>query len=221
MSRRRQTDGGSDSRKSSPYIQVPREEQPRLIKQTGTLKNDPVSVNEPRTISISPQAIPDSDDDGEYPLAEEIFAATTLLIPMSFLLLMMYILIHFQYGQQPSWDIIANKMLSSVPILAVFIFYSEDDYLVLSPVCSDKFPANRHKYTRWAQASFFVLSVASGTRMIYQVNYSNWLVNMQQCPPLGTIWVYTILQLDLVPAVLALLSVGLWVWWTGVRLVFN
>jgi hypothetical protein len=42
------------------------------------------------------------------------------------------------------------------------------------------FAANRYKHTRWAQASFFVLSVASGTRMIYQVNHGNWLVNMQQ-----------------------------------------
>jgi len=123
---------------------------------------------------------------------------------VSFLLLMMYILIHFQYGQHPSWDIISGRMFTSVPILAIFVFYT-----------------NRYKRTRWAQASFFVLSVASGTRMIYQVNYANWLVNMQQSPPLGTIWVYTIILLDLGPAVLALGAVGLWVWWTGARIVFN
>jgi len=42
------------------------------------------------------------------------------------------------------------------------------------------FLANRHKHTRWLQAFFFVLSVASGTGLIYRVNYSNWLLNMQQ-----------------------------------------
>jgi len=30
------------------------------------------------------------------------------------------------------------------------------------------------------QAALFFLSVASGTGLIYRVNYSNWLVNMQQ-----------------------------------------
>lgn len=30
------------------------------------------------------------------------------------------------------------------------------------------------------QAALFVLSVASGMGLIYRVNYSNWLVNMQQ-----------------------------------------
>ena len=44
--------------------------------------------------------------------------------------------------------------------------------------------ASRYKHKRWAQAGLFVLSVVSGTRMIYQVNHSNWLVNMQQvCLP--------------------------------------
>lgn len=193
---------GTHDKQSTPYVQLSEEEQLRLLKQAGVLEEIPVSGQKHEASSTPPQS---SDDDNEdYPLAEEIFAATTLLIPMSFLLLMMYILIHFQYGQKPSWDIITDRMLSSVPILAIFIFYT-----------------NRYKHKIWAQAGLFVLSVASGTRMIYQVNHSNWLLNMQQCPPIGTIWVYTILQLDLGPAVLALSTVGAWVWWTGQRLVFD
>jgi hypothetical protein len=117
--------------------------------------------------------------------------------------------------------------------------YSTVSMADISLICRlNKPSANRYKRTRWLQASLFVLSVVSGTRMIYLVNYGNWLVNMQQvrcffyapntivnkrlqCPPLGTIWVYTILQLDLGPAVLALSAVGFWVWRTGARLVFN
>ncbi|KAH8999293.1 hypothetical protein EDB92DRAFT_1833448 [Lactarius akahatsu] len=193
---------GTHTRQSPPGVQISEEEQLRLIEQTGILKEIPASGQRHEASSATPRA--DVDDDDDYPLAEEIFVATTLLIPMSFLLLMMYILVHFQYGQQPSWDIITNRMLSSVPILAIFIFYT-----------------NRYKHRRWAQAGFFILSVLSGTRMIYQVNYSNWLLNMQQCPPIGTIWVYTVLQLDLGPAALALSTVAVWVWWTGARLVFN
>jgi len=199
----RRHEEGVHARRSPAYLQISEEEQLRLIEQTGILKEIiPVSGQGHEASSTSPRANVDEDED--YPLTEEIFAATTLLIPMSFLLLMMYILIHFQYGQQPSWDVITNRMLSSVPILAIFIFYT-----------------NRYKHNRWVQAGFFVLSVMSGTRMIYQVNYSNWLLNMQQCPPIGTIWVYTVLQLDLGPAALALSTVGIWVWWTGAQLVFN
>ncbi|KAI9512167.1 hypothetical protein F5148DRAFT_973819 [Russula earlei] len=196
MARKRQTD--KTQRQNSPDLQIPREEQLRLIEQSGVLKKAKAQhsyLHQTRKTMTARRNIP---------LAEEIFAATTLLIPMSFLLLMMFILIHFQYGQRPSWGVISERMLSSIPILAIFIFYT-----------------NRYKHTRWLQVAFFVLSVASGTRMIYQVNYSNWLVNMRQCPPLGTIWVYTVVQLDLGPAVMALSAVALWVWWTGARLVFN
>ncbi|KAI0269163.1 hypothetical protein BC834DRAFT_820423 [Gloeopeniophorella convolvens] len=201
MSKKRQTKAGTGQKTGG--LEISEEEQWRLIRETGILNK--ISGSEQSfTPTTSSRTSPASDDDEEYPLAEEIFAATTILIPISFLLLLMYILIHFQYGQEPSYSEIASRMLSSVPILAIFIFYT-----------------NRYKHTRWLQASLFVLSVAAGTRMIYQVNYANWLVNMQQCPPLATIWVYTILQLDLGPSVLALASVGLWVWWTGARLVFN
>lgn len=123
-------------------------------------------------------------------------------------------------------------------VLAILVFYSEDGQHLSRPD-TENLLANRYKHTRWMQAAFFVLSVASGTGLIYRVNYSNWLVNMQQvsgswstpklrflkgseqCPPLGTIWVYTILQLDLGPAVMALAAVAAWVWWSGARLVFN
>ena len=64
-------------------------------------------------------------------------------------------------------------------VLAIFIFYSEDGQQLSHPD-AEKLSANRYKHTRWLQASFFVLSVASGSGLIYRVNYSNWLINMQQ-----------------------------------------
>ncbi|KAI0303223.1 hypothetical protein BC826DRAFT_903823 [Russula brevipes] len=219
MARKRQT--GTNA----PDLQISREEQLRLIEQTGILNKVPTpdGDHEPTPGSTRPRADQEKEEEEEeeYPLAEEIFAATTLLVPMSFLLLMMYILVHFQYGQHPSWDVISGRMLSGVPILALFIFFSEDGSHLSPSLMLKGVLASRYKHTRWIQASFVVLSVASGTRMIYHVNHSNWQVTMQQCPPLGTIWVYTILQLDLGPAVLALCAVGVWVRWTGARLVFN
>jgi hypothetical protein len=87
MARKRQTD--KNQRPNTPGLQISNEEQWRLIEQSGILKKVPTSDHEP-TSSSTPQADQGNDDEEEYPLAEEIFAATTLLIPMSFLLLMMY-----------------------------------------------------------------------------------------------------------------------------------
>lgn len=87
MARRRQTD--KNQSQNTPDLQISDEEQWRLIEQSGVLKQVPTSDHEP-TSSSTLQANRGNDDEEEYPLAEEIFAAITLLIPMSFLLLMMY-----------------------------------------------------------------------------------------------------------------------------------
>jgi len=68
------------------------------------------------------------------------------------------------------------------------------------------------------QYFLFVLSCIVGSRLIYQYNRASWLVNMKQCPPLVTVWIYTILQLDLGPAVLSLCTVASFVWWKGLEI---
>jgi hypothetical protein len=90
MARKRQTDKGQIQ--NTPDLQISNEEQWRLIEQSGILKKVPTSesVHEPTSASSAPQANQGNDDEEEYPLAEELFAAATLLIPISFLLLMMY-----------------------------------------------------------------------------------------------------------------------------------
>lgn len=76
---------------NTPDLQISEEEQWRLIEQSGVLKKVPTSGDhEPTSTSSTPQANQGNDDEEEYPLAEELFAATTLLIPISFLLLLMY-----------------------------------------------------------------------------------------------------------------------------------
>jgi len=93
---------------------IPEDEQWRLINESGVLNK----VN--------------SAYDGEVPLAEEIFNAITIIIPISFLLLLMEILIHFQYGKHPSLHALVDRMLSGVPILSIFIFYILSDYATIS-----------------------------------------------------------------------------------------
>ena len=39
-------------------------------------------------------------------------------------------------------------------------------------------------------------------------------------PPLATLWILTIVMLDLGPSVLSLLTTGSFVWWKGLKLFF-
>ncbi|KAJ7591140.1 hypothetical protein C8J56DRAFT_934782 [Mycena floridula] len=166
-------------------VEIPESEQWRLINESGILKKD--------------QTEPPIDAEPK-PLAQEILEAIFFIVPFSFLLLMMEILIHFQYNQKPSLETLFNRMISGVPIMSIFIFYTL-----------------RYKHYRKMQFFLFVLSTLVGPRMIYLLNHASWLVNMRQCPPLATIWIYAIVQLDLGPAVLSLVMAGIYVVLKGLK----
>ncbi|KAF9534832.1 hypothetical protein CPB83DRAFT_843016 [Crepidotus variabilis] len=174
---------------SKPLIEISEEEQWRIIKQTGILE-----VAEERDASGAQEII----EAESLSLGDEIFNAALLIIPFSFLLLLMEILIHHQYGKRVSLDMMMDRMGPGVPILSLFIFYTV-----------------RYKHHRRTQFFLFLLSCAAGSRLMYQYNRANWLVKIKQCPPLITIWVYTVLQLDLGPCVLGLLTVAGFSWLKG------
>jgi len=127
-----------------------------------------------------------------------------LIIPFCFLLLIMEILAFQQYHRPATFDELRDKMITGVPILSIFIFYT-----------------NRYKRRREMQTFLFALSIACGIRMVHVVNVASWLVVMQQCPPLATLWIYTVVQLNLFPAVLGLMIVGTWMKWKNYRIIFQ
>ncbi|PFH51439.1 hypothetical protein AMATHDRAFT_74986 [Amanita thiersii Skay4041] len=192
-SRRSKKASKSSKRSEQDMLHIPDEEQWRLVNESGILKK--LEVPKPKF----------SQDQTEepLPLGEEIFNATMLIVPFCFLLLMMDILIHRQYGQEPVLRELVERMMSGIPILSLFVFYT-----------------TRHKEHRKMQILLFILAVLAGCRMIFIINHSSWLTNIRQCPPLATLWIYTIVQLELGPAVLSLLTFGSFVWWKGLRLSF-
>ncbi|KAF8913822.1 hypothetical protein CPB84DRAFT_1757642 [Gymnopilus junonius] len=172
-----------------PLIDISEEEQWRLINQTEILQSSEAAFSGVAEPEISP-------------LADEIFNALFLIIPFSSILLLMEILIRHQYGKEASVEVIKDRMLPGVPILSIFIFYT-----------------TRYKQDRRIQLFLFVISTLVGSRMLYLWDNASFLVIMKQCPPLVTVWIYTIVQLDLGAAVTALVVVGGFVWWQDITVV--
>ncbi|KAH9938662.1 uncharacterized protein B0H18DRAFT_968202 [Fomitopsis serialis] len=131
---------------------------------------------------------PEEDEEG-LPLAEEIFNATLFIIPMSFLLLLMEILVHWQYGKRPTYQALADRMLPGVPILSIFIFYTA-----------------RYKRFRWMQFLLFILSLAVGPRLIWLINMASWRVVMQQVTRSGARFA-------------SLVIIGSWLWYSGMKII--
>ncbi|KAI6047269.1 hypothetical protein EDC04DRAFT_603755 [Pisolithus marmoratus] len=179
---------------SSSTIEIPEEEQWRIIRESGVLSGV-------KTDDQGERSATREHDNGPGVLAEEIFDASIIIMPMTFFLVMMEILIHHQYAKQPSFRDIAQKLLNTFPIMSVFMFYTI-----------------RHKHSVRTQIALFLLSLGVGPRMIWLVNRGSWLTNIAQCPQFATIWLYTVLQLNLPLAILSLTLIGAWTWWMGLKL---
>ncbi|KAF8211198.1 hypothetical protein K438DRAFT_1806872 [Mycena galopus ATCC 62051] len=179
------------SPKTKPAVEISEEEQWRLINESGILKSG--ALREVETPS----------DEDELSLCEEIFSALLLIVPCSSLLLLMQILIYNQYGQEVNLKTIADRLIEGVPILSLFIFYT-----------------SRHKRNARVQLLLFLLGSAAGSRMLFLLKRGGYLDNIRQCPPLVTLWVYIVIQLDLGLAVLNLIAVGIFCWWKQLDL-FN
>jgi hypothetical protein len=80
-SRRRSSSQDSSSSHPEP-INIPEEEQWRLINETGVLASSPADMD-------------DSSEQEETSLADEIFDAVLLIVPVSFLLLLMDMCVFF------------------------------------------------------------------------------------------------------------------------------
>ncbi|KAH7887824.1 hypothetical protein F5I97DRAFT_1863089 [Phlebopus sp. FC_14] len=197
MSRNRK-DASKTPAEYAQTVEIPEEEQWRLIRESGVLN----TINPAQGIpSKSAVASTDEDEDSPPSLAEEIFNALVVIMPLTFFLIMMDILIHHQYAKQPGFRDIAGRLVNTLPIMSIFMFYTI-----------------RHKDNIRTQIALFLLSLGVGPRMIWLVNRGSWLTNISQCPQFATIWLYTVIQLNLPLAILSLALIGVWTWWTSMKL---
>ena len=156
------------------------------INPDGTLSDTVTAGNDPQPT-----------DDAIGPLGQAFFFALSLTM----LHFTLDVLVHNQYRQEIGWDLIFQRTLTTFPLLLVLL------YLLyrFSPGST----------SIWIQALFFGLSVGSGCYLIYSSNELAYFAVMQMAPPLGTLWVWSVIEMRLPVALSSLGVVGTYFWWGG------
>ncbi|WVR06862.1 hypothetical protein IAU60_003898 [Kwoniella sp. DSM 27419] len=139
------------------------------------------------------------DEDGEV-VEDEVFNTLIYSVPFTFLYLLLDILVHLQYSHRPSWETLGTHLLTAAPTLYMIILYT-----------------NRHPTHPATNALLMSASVLSGSRLLWLVNKASWSIVTAQAPPMGTLWILSIVQLPLSRALISLLAVGGWIWYTGLK----
>ncbi len=121
----------------SEGLDIPEDEQWRLIQESGVLNQIPLEKPPGGSTAFHPPPADVQDEDSS--LSDEIFNAILYIIPFSFCLLMMEMyasppikgmftdrtsLIHHQYGKQPGLKVLVDRMVSGVPSTCPYFILS-------------------------------------------------------------------------------------------------
>lgn len=145
-----------------------------------------------------PAGTASNDDSPIGPLGEALFLSVTLAM----LHFTLTLLVHNQYASAPpTLAPLAKETLLAAPWLFVVV------YLM-------KLPA----ITRWAtvkQAVHFVAGTGAGCYLLYVGNRESYLAVMKRAPPVGAVWIWSVIEMRLIWAVISTGVCAGWLWWKG------
>ena len=131
-------------------------------------------------------------DDPIGPFGQALFFALTL----SMLQFTLDVLVHHQYRQEIGWDLIVQRTFVTFPILLVLVYM-----------------LHSRSTSLWTQILFLGLSVGAGCYLIYSSNELAYFAVMKRAPPLGTLWVWSVIEMRLPYALGSLFTVAVYFWW--------
>ncbi|KAI6879463.1 hypothetical protein KC318_g13890 [Hortaea werneckii] len=143
-------------------------------------------------------SIPSSPDEEPIgPLGQAVFWAVSL----GMLHFTLDVLVYQQYAQEILWSAIFRRTFTGLPILFLLIF-------MLRSETADRFPNVR-------QLFYLVVGVSAGCYTIHAANRYDYFAVMKQAPPLGTIWIWSVIEMRLPVAALSVLANVGFLWWRG------
>jgi len=122
----------------------------------------------------------DDDDDAVIGAGAESFFLATSLAMVHFTL---DVLVFQQYAQEISWPAIFKRTTIAYPILFLIVYMMKSEL------------ANRFQTLK--QLFCLAVAVASGCYMIYAGNTYDYFAVMKQAPPLGTLWIWSVIEMKL------------------------
>lgn len=138
------------------------------------------------------------------PKVESILDLVIWTMPFGFMYTLLDVLVRQQYGETIGFADEAKRLAGALPILALFIHFNLT-----------------YKRQAVIQAMLFVLCSACGCSLIWIVNKSSYDVVVQRVAPLGTLWIFSVVRLDLLPACISLGLTAMFVKNSDLKILFD
>jgi hypothetical protein len=136
------------------------------------------------------------DDEPIGPIGNAVFWAMSL----GMVHFTLDVLVYNQYRQEIDWWDIVVRFFTILPVLWLLIFTMQSQ-------TASRFPLAK-------QILFFVISIAAGCYTIHAANRYGYYAVMKQTPPLGTLWVWSVVEMTL-PFATASVAIDIGFLWLG------
>lgn len=116
-----------------------------------------------------------------------------------------------QYAQPEELSFVRifwGTLLTAFPILSLLVHFMRG-HLVTLPVSNST--ANVVKWIR--SAVYLAIANAAGCYLIYLTNDKGYMAVMKDAPAVGTVWVWTVIEMGLGGALAGVLGPGVFSWW--------
>ncbi|KAG6076454.1 hypothetical protein E4U15_005136 [Claviceps sp. LM218 group G6] len=143
----------------------------------------------------------DNDESLISPRAERILDAALWTVTIAMVHFTLDVLVHNQYAREMEWSAMAVRTCRAWGVF-LFLFYFLHPFTPNAPLVPGLPPRLQHPLR---QALFFATSVVGGCSLIHITNTYGYLATMKQAPPLGCLWLWAVVELDLVWGCVSLL----------------
>jgi len=162
---------------------------------TGKTLLDIIEEKRPRNASGTPIGAEEEDEEEIFGLGANTFF---FVVPLVILLFWLDVLVHIQYRQETEWKLIFGRCAKALPVMyGIHYFF--------------------HPRRSWVTVRLFLLgmSVAAGCYIVRAVNVYGYYFVMKKTPPLGTLWIWAVIEMDLMGAVASVAGVMAYTWYYG------
>lgn len=131
------------------------------------------------------------------PVGHAVFWSVTLAM----LHFTLDVLVHNQYRQDIEWGPIFQHAFTAVPVLFLLVYILRSE------------TARRWETAR--QLLYFSIAVAGGCYTIHVSNRYGYYAVMKRAPPLGTLWIWSVIEMNLTFGAASLALNAVYLFWKG------
>ncbi|KAI0480893.1 hypothetical protein GGR56DRAFT_628017 [Xylariaceae sp. FL0804] len=175
-----------------PFSQNQRQKRPPRRKKKEDGDGEEVEEEEENELELEQTATP----------ADRVLEAVLWSVSLAMLHFTLDVLVQHQYAMDVVWADIASRALAAL-VVFLFLMYVLHPHASAPALLPGLLPAHLGHALR--QGVFLAASLAAGCYLIHISTAFGYVAVMKQSPPLGCLWIWSVVELDLP---LALLSVA-------------